>query len=397
MTPSRVLLIKGVSRYDVLRDFTDAVAAAFQARDIEPVVLDTAPLKTHDEIHEALKAVGPVDFAFTFYILGHYVDPQRRTLSELIGAPVVIQYVDYPLSLLEALENTDSSSAILTVDPSHAEAILKLYGPERFAHVGFSPHAGTGEPFALPASAAAFAAGRPIPILFSGTYYRPVDPPWKDFPANIQRAFAEAADYATSQEFVPALDALDATLKRMGLDPNLPDPSIRQVRLLADKVHEWVRALRRHKFFEAAANAGLPLTVYGGGYDDDLSRFPNIDYRGICGFHDAIRLMQQSRMVININANFGRGSHERPFTAMLAGAVAASDFSTYYADQFDAGREMMPFRWRHLEQDLADLRDLVEDPARLFAIAQAGQHKALLNHRWANRIDAIIAAAGNAG
>ena len=42
MTPSRVLLIKGVSRYDVLRDFTDAAAAAFRARDIEPVVLNLA-------------------------------------------------------------------------------------------------------------------------------------------------------------------------------------------------------------------------------------------------------------------------------------------------------------------------------------------------------------------
>ena len=58
MTPSRVLLIKGQSRYDVLRDFTDAVAAAFRARGIEPVVLDSAPLKTHDEIFAALKAVG---------------------------------------------------------------------------------------------------------------------------------------------------------------------------------------------------------------------------------------------------------------------------------------------------------------------------------------------------
>ncbi|HEX4105487.1 MAG TPA: glycosyltransferase [Rhizomicrobium sp.] len=396
MTPSRVLLIKGQSRYDVLRDFIDAVAAAFQARGIEPVVLDSVPLKTHDEISTALKAVGPVDLAFSFYIFGHYVDPDRRTLGEIIGAPVVVQYVDYPLSLREALDGTDSTSAILTVDPSHADAIRKLYGPNRFAHLGFNPHAGTGEPFALPASAAEFVAGRPIPIFFSGTYYRPVDPPWKDFPANIRHAFDEAADYAVSQEFVPALDALDTTLKRMGLDPNVPDPSVRQVRLLADKVHEWVRSLRRHRFFEAAAKVGLPLTVYGSGYDADLPRFPNIDYRGLCGFHDAIRLMQQSRMVININANFGRGSHERPFTAMLAGAVAASDTSTYYTEQFDAGREMMLFRWQHLEQDLSKLRDLVEDPARLFAIAQAGQHKTARNHRWANRIDTIIAAAGEA-
>jgi hypothetical protein len=396
MKPSRVLLIKGVSRYDVLRDFIDAVAAAFQARGIAPVVLDSAPLATHEQIFDALKAAGPVDLAFSFYMFGNYVDPQQRTLSEIIGAPFVVQYVDYPLSLREALDGTDKATAILTVDPSHADAIRKLYGPGRFAHLGFNPHAGTGEPFVLPASAAAFGAQRPIPIFFSGTYYRPVDPPWKDFPANIRRAFDEAADYATAQEFVPALDALDATLKRMGLDPHAPDPQIRQVRFLADKVHEWVRSLRRHRFFEVAAKVDLPLTVYGSGYDTDLPRFPNIDYRGVCGFRDAIRLMRQSRMVININANFGRGSHERPFTAMLAGAVAASDASTYYTEQFDAGREMMSFRWQHLEQDLAGLRDLAEDPARLFAIAQAGQHKTAHNHRWANRLDAIIAAAGEA-
>jgi hypothetical protein len=395
MTPSRVLLIKGVSRYDVLREFTDAVAAAFQARGIEPVVLDSAPLTTHDEIFAALKAAGRVDLAFSFYIFGHYVDPHRRTLSEIIGAPMVIQYVDYPLSLREALDGTDSASAILTVDPSHGEAIQKLYGPRRFAHLGFNPHAGTGEPFALPASAAQFAAERPIPILFSGTYYRPVDPPWKVFPANIRRVFDEAADYAVSQEFVPALDALDATLKRMGLDPDARDPSILQVRFLANMVHEWVRALRRFKFFEMAAKVDLPLTVTGVGYDDDLPQFANIDYRGPCGFRDAIRLMQQSRMVININANFGRGSHERPFTAMLAGAAAASDFSAYYAAQFDAGQEMMLFRWQHLEQDLAGLRDLAENPARLWQIAQAGQHKTSCNHRWANRIDAIIKAASD--
>ena len=393
MNPSRVLLIKGQSRYDVLRDFIDAVADAFRARGIEPVVLDSAPLKTHDEIYAALKAVGRVDLAFSFYIYGHYVDPHGRTLGEIIGAPHVVQYVDYPLSLREALDGTDSEAAILTVDPSHADAIRKLYGPDRFAHVGFNPHAGTGEPFALPASAAAYVAGRPIPVLFSGTYYRLVDPPWKDFPANVRRVFDGAADYALSQEFVPALEALDATLKRMGLDPDVPDPSIRQVRMLADKVHEWVRVLRRHKFFEAAAKVGLPLTVTGAGYDDDLPRFPNIDYRGQSGFHDAIALMRQSRMVININANFGRGSHERPFTAMLAGAVAASDFSTWYTDQFDAGREMALFRWQHLEEDLAGLRDLSEDPARLFAIAQAGQHKTARDHRWANRIDAVIRAA----
>ena len=81
---------------------------------------------------------------------------------------------------------------------------------------------------------------------------------------------------------------------------------------------------------------------------------------------------------------------------MLAGAVAVSDFSTYYADQFDVEREMMLFRWRHLEEDLAALYDVAEDPARLLEIAQAGQRKTSQHHRWANRIDTIVAVAGKA-
>ena len=35
----------------------------------------------------------------------------------------------------------------------------------------------------------------------------------------------------------------------------------------------------------------------------------------------------------------------------------------------------MLFRWRHLEEDLAALREVAEDPVRLLEIAQAGQRK----------------------
>lgn len=387
----RVLLIKALSRYNVLRDFTDEVDRALCARGIETVVADLALTKTDADDLAILSAAGPVDFGFTFYVYGHYVDPAKRSIGEIIGAPLVVQHVDYPLTHHDALARTAASSAILTVDPSHVDAIRKVFGPSRFAHVGFNPHAAIGEPHPPASSPAAFAAERPISILFSGSWYAPSAPPWKDFPEFVRKLFDDAADLALSVEFVPALDAIDTVLSSIGADP--ADPQFLPVRAFAHLTHEWVRASRRRAFFAAAAKVGLPLTIYGEGYDQAGFDRSNFDCRGTIDFDANIALMRQAKMVMNINANFGRGSHERPFTAMVAGAVAASDTSTYYAEQFESGREIVLYRWTHLEEDLAALRDLLGDPARMHEIAEAGHVNACRNHRWDNRIDTILAAA----
>jgi hypothetical protein len=389
----RAVLFKGKSTYDALGAFTGEVAQAFQERGVETVVADLSGAANEHDIQDRLKDIGPVDFGFTFFVFGDYVGADGRMACDLIGAPLVIQYVDYPLTHRASLERTSSSSAILTVDPSHVDLIRKLYGPNRFVTLGFSPHAGIGKPATLPPTAAAYAAERPIPILFCGSGYRPGEPPWKEFPPYVSKVFAEAAELAMAQEFVPALDAVDATLKRAAARINVADPQFLPLRRLADRIHEWVRANRRQEFFKTAAKVGLPLTIYGRDFAPDDAVFGNVSYRGEADFTEVLQAMRQSQIVMNINANFGYGSHERPFTAMVAGAVAASDFSTYYADAFDAGREIVLYWWTHLEEHLAGIRDLLHDRDRLFEIAQAGHAKACRDHRWPNRIDNYLAAA----
>jgi hypothetical protein len=387
----RVLLIKALSQYNVLRRFTDEVERALKARGIETVMADVAKTTEADDL-ALLSSVGPVDFGFTFFVYGNYTDPAtKRSIGEIIGGPMVVQHVDYPLTSRGSLLGTAPSSAILTVDPSHVDAVRAVFGADRFAYVGFNPHAAVGEPHPPASSPAAFAAERPISILFSGSWYAPGERPWKDTPEFVCKLFDDAADLALSREFIPALEAVDTVLRAAGAEPS--DPQFLVVRMYADLIHEWVRATRRRAFFETAAKVGLPLTICGSDYERagiDLSSF---DCRGSVDSETNIALMRQSKVVANINANFGRGSHERPFTAMLAGAVAASDTSTYYTGAFEPGCEIVLYRWTHLEEDLAALRDLIEDPARLHAIAEAGHANTCANHRWDNRIDTILAAA----
>ncbi len=101
-------------------------------------------------------------------------------------------------------------------------------------------------------------------------------------------------------------------------------------------------------------------------------------------------------MVLNINANFGAGSHERPLTALMAGAAPATDHSRFYEAQFKVGEEIAIYRWKSLHDDLAALGRFSDDPAAVLAMARAGQARVLAEHRWANRIDAILSAAAAA-
>ena len=273
------------------------------------------------------------------------------------------------------------------VDESHVAAVRSLYGVDRFAAVGFSPHAAIGPTISPGADPEAFAAARPIHILFPGTGYGPPSVGWRNLPIGVQKVFDQAVEIALASDWVAPLDALDQAMTGAGLDPGNPDFSA--FRKLATYVHEYVRTARRRQLLDAVIRVGLPVHIVGKGHDTDLARHKNLTLLGEARFDEVLALMAGSRVVLNANANFGAGSHERPLTASNAGAVAATDRSAFYDDNFDAS-EMAFFRWTRLEDDLANIGALAEDSVAAFAIARAGQRRVVTEHLWIHRVAGII-------
>lgn len=400
----RVALLKGQSQYGVLRAFVDEVAEAFASRGWEAEVFDfagcAAPLET--EIPRRLLAAGKPDLIFSVNSYGEYADEAGRSLTDLTGAPHVVQYVDYPLHTLDRFTTISRHAAVLLVDRSHIRTVEELFGPDRFAYLGFGPHGGLGSPCAPPDSAEAFLRERPIALLFAGTNYAPTDELLDGLPEFVKQVFEAAIEIALSAEWISPLDALDQAFAQNGLDPREPGrsaeelASLRHIRLLASLVQESVRRERRQRFLFAAACAGLPLTTVGHGWDTTAGLYPRIDNRGPADVHECLDLMRQSRLCLNLSGNFGEGSHERVLSAMLAGAAAVSDHTAFYAEAFSEGQEIVLFRWTSLEDDLARLADLVRRPAEVFEIARAGHVAAASGHRWSHRVDGIIEAAARA-
>lgn len=387
----RVILIKGGSTYDTLRVFIDDLASAFASFGYQPTIVD---ITTDPDLLGTLQRLaksGPVKLVFSFNIFGETHDQGGRFIGDIVGAPHVIQYVDYPLTHFTRLDQTSPRTALLTVDRSHVEAVRSTYGPDRFGYVGFSPHAAAGETVSPGADAAAFAVQRPIPILFLGTFYKPQPPEWRNMPPLVQKIYETAVEIALSTEWTPALDALDRAMSAAGLDPKSPDfPEFRKT---AYMVHERVRSHRRFELLNVAADLGLPVHIYGRGYDQDLHRYKSLTYGGDVSLPEGLALMARSRVVLNINANFGMGSHERPLAALNAGAAAASDHSSFYASGFREGEEVALYRWRDLEAGLTAIGRLAADSEAAFAMAAAGQRKVVAEHLWRHRVETIVAAA----
>ena len=387
----RVILIKGRSTYDLLRAFVDAAAEGFAEAGHEVDILDVVPEPDLVAGLTRRAAERPIDLVYSLNILSDFRDHAGRTVGDIAGAPHVVHFVDHPLSHLSRLEATPAHAAVLTIDPSHAEAVRSIYGEGRFAFVGFCPHGAVGPTVSPGADVDAFVQSRSIPILFPGTYAPVGPPPWAQMQAGVRRIFEAATEAAMASEWTAGHVALDTAMKAAGLEP--ADPQFAGFRKLSSYVHERVRARRRILLLESAARVGLPLHVAGKGYDEALARFANLTFVGDVDFMDSMALMTRARLVLNINANFGRGSHERPLCALNAGAAAASDLSAFYPDHFEEGRELLLYRWRNLDAGLEAIAALAQDPEAMVQMAQAGQAKVLAGHRWKHRAATIIAAA----
>lgn len=190
---------------------------------------------------------------------------------------------------------------------------------------------------------------------------------------------------------MPAHEAMDRVLESRGIDP--ADPAHIGPRESACLIDAEVRKTRRFEFLKAVAKTGLPLRICGFGWEPELSRFKNAIYEGPVAMRRVVDLMAKSRLVLNTNGNFGAGSHERPFSASLAGAATFSDFSRYYAQVFQPGINIELFSWKNLDAGMTALTALASDPERCFEYARSAKIETMNNHTWDHRVDLILGAA----
>jgi hypothetical protein len=384
------LVTKGQSQYGGTRLFADEAAAGFRSRGHQVEVLDLGSSKAFQDDLAAAAGGPPFDLVFSINILGNFRSVGGATMAQLFGCPHVVWHTDYVLGAWDRLKETPPDTVLLVVDPTHVQALAAAAGADRH-RARFFPHPAVGAPVADEPDVEAFMAARPIPVLWSGGFQGPLRP-WASASPATQTVMDGAVDLAMSVEWMPPHIALAQVFRSHGWD--VMDPDKRQSLAGAWMIDAEVRSRRRHAFLMALADSGVELHICGQMWEPHLHLFKGATYHGIVEMTRMVELMRQSRVVLNTNGNFGAGSHERPFSASLAGAATFSDISRYYTAQFQPEENIVLFSWLDLPGAMEALTALSADPERCWRLARSAKRLTLDKHTWDHRVDDILEAAG---
>ncbi|MEW5686003.1 MAG: glycosyltransferase [Pseudomonadota bacterium] len=378
----KFVLFKGQSQYGSLRLHIDQLGSALQQSGHEVRIIDLLEAHWRDTLSATF--LDPPD---CYFDLNGMVGEVAAKCDQL-GAVYATLYLDHPLHHPARLAVSARRYALLLLDRSHVQFVRTWPEARGAAYLGLLPPGAIALPDAVDTSDEGFAK-RDIPLLFTGTYRGVPEPAWADWEESpAKQLVAEVASRMVSDGGLAVLDAYKACLadRRVGFDEALFTsliPVLRAVQVFCEAYH-------RDQLLHALGKVGVPLQVYGSGWEPLAARYPNIQYGGEGSFGETLHLLRRSRVVLNTNNGFVAGGHERVFTAMCAGATVFSDASRYYAETFREGREIVTFPWSRLSEAPGRLVALMNDTERTAAIARAGYKRAVAEHQWSDRAAKLV-------
>ncbi len=301
------------------------------------------------------------------------------TIFDSCGARYAALLFDQPF--FQPVPVLQSASLLLChPDRHHPELIRSLYPTLEARAMLFVPPATRRENDRSPARW----SDRRTPVLYAGNLAPgAIEPFWQDAPQ--RRLYDGAAAVIDARPEVPLHRAIEEVGRALGLELE------QEERLDAHRTLEYfLRHRLRHRLVTSMAAAGLPIEVYGSGWDGvalpgNVNVHPATDYRA---YMDRIG---DARICLDASTYLG-GANDRVVQFAINGTVFFSNAREYLHEAFgeDAGF-YSPLDF----SDAAErIRDLLARPAELEARSARLRERALGGHLWRHRLETILGAAG---
>ena len=188
---------------------------------------------------------------------------------------------------------------------------------------------------------------------------------------------------------VSVVTAAKAVLKSKGMEEIY---YFQALAMFFPAILDYIKAWRRKKLVVELLNAGIALDVFGAGWDKmDLPQGAKL--HGAIAYEDMLKVMSKAKIVVNDEACFNEGAHDRVFTAMLNGAVVVSEYSSYLAEEFVADQDLVMFDWQNIGEQLLIIPKLLSDDDYRERIARNAYNKVINRHTWRNRAERLLEAA----
>ena len=300
-----------------------------------------------------------------------------KSLWDLWNIPCYNIIVDHPMYYFETLDHAPERGIVACADRFHVEYVARFYPTVK--KTIFLPTAGE---CLKPFSELKSFSERSIDVLFIGAYkYEEIKCD------NFSIQLTNYLFHHPSETFEAALESC-LTAGHQHLSEDELKECIQQYRYLDRNVG----ALFRLEILRTLVNAGVKVTVYGDHFEDtDLYQHPNFIYKGCCSTEEGIRLMENSKIVLNQLAWFKAGASERIFEAMLQGSIALTDESLYLKEHYEDTKDILFYSLSNLKA----LPDIVHSILSGHALAESIRKKAYIKtvqrHMWIHRASDLLA------
>ncbi|WP_223552923.1 MULTISPECIES: glycosyltransferase [Lysinibacillus] len=373
---NKILLMKGISQYNVLRYWTDALAVGFEKLGIEVDILD---LKYSDKyiLEKYFSNKYDCVIAFNGYMF------ESKEFSDSLNCPFIYLLVDHPIDHLLRIRNLRQGD-ILTLMDRYDVNNLYQFGYE-LEDIYMLPHAAM--------ELAIEKKEKTIDILISGTYSDSLNftnyieslPPiisniCKEV---IEKCLEDSSKYYI-EEFLKAFEVKGIPLKlRLNENPEF----IEMVR----EIGRYIYSTKRLKVVLALAEAGFKLDIYGKHWGESpLVNYKNVNIHKPVNFWEMQELMKSSKIVVSFQALLRDGTHERIFAGMAAQSVVLTNETPYLHEIFKENEEILFYNFDNLEEMVQKVKGILEDEERQEKLAEAGWYAIKGNHTFEERAKQIV-------
>lgn len=318
-----------------------------------------------------------VDFVVSFNNVAFMIEVNGTNIVDLISGKMVNIIVDNPVFTLNAMKIFADRNNVIEycVDNNHVK-YLENY-PGLNWKKDFMPHGGVALERAIKPL-----RERNIDVLYVGAT--------KEYPSEgsdiAMHCQDEMIENPNKDSYTAIRDAIT-----MYYGPNAFDMlQISDIDQL--QYYELVAlGIYRTAIIKSLVENGVRVTVYGPGWENvEYYDNPNLIKMGTTSPQECIELMYDAKIVLNSMPWFKDGTHERVFNAMLAGAIAVSDKSKWFEDNFVDGKEMVLFDLFDMDDMVRRVQDILANPENYQDIANSGREKALAGHTWQHRAIQVL-------
>ena len=380
----RLIFMTGV--YDILDIFTYELIPAFRQLGYETMEFDSSDMQGSLTRLSAF-ITRPVTAVITFNNLGFNMELVKgKNIWDELGIWCVNILMDHPFCHKAALDKAPMHSAVLCPDKNHMRYLQRFY--PQLPITGFLAHAGK-KPRLSPKPM----EQRTIDVIYAGSLSR-------SFAAEIMPDFSQfsfdakmIADTAYADLISHPAKTTEAAIEEalLAAHIHLDEQALCD---FIEKIH-YIDLLAVSHYREAVVRvlveAGIPVTLYGTGWDDcDWLSAPNLHFGGRIPADAVVEQMQDAKIVLSTMTWFKDGTHDRVFNGMLAGAVALTDSSVYMREEFcgdinDPSAALVMFELEEIETLPHIVKTLLDCPERMQQIADKGRKCALAGQTWQAR------------